>query len=99
MKTTIFCDVKEGKLTNSKRVREVVNSFEGKRIELTIQRARKRRSSPQNRYYWGCLIPIMQETFGEAWGEKPDKEAVHDFLKGEFNYKEVVNEDTAEVKG
>ncbi len=58
---------------------------EGKRVRVTVERFRNRRSSEQNRYYHGVVVPAI----GKAIGEQ-DMEAVHEMLKAEFNYQIVV---------
>lgn len=83
MKYTLLCKVKEGKLSNAKKIRQIVESFEGKTIELIISKASKKRSSPQNRYYWGCIVPIIKEALLQS-GNIFNDEHVHDLLKFKF---------------
>lgn len=54
-----------------------------------------KRSSQQNRYYFGIVVPLLQNAFKD-YGHQLTKEETHDFLKGKFNYLEVVNEETGE---
>lgn len=64
---------------------EVGRAFEGKRIEITVQRKKKRRSPEQNRYYWGLVLNILSHQFKE-WN--PDLEIttdiVHEWCKERF---------------
>lgn len=63
---------------------------------LTIEKKRVKRSLSQNAYYWGCIIPIVKDGLNDV-GYKMTKEAVHEYLKGEFNVTEVINERTGEI--
>lgn len=70
--------------------------FKGKEVTINISEKKKQKSSPQNKYYWGVIIPIVQEGMREI-GEPIDKSRVHDMLKGMFLYEEVVNKDSGEI--
>lgn len=52
--------------------------LEGKEVEVTIQRLRKRRSLNQNSYMWGVVYALM----AEAAGYTPEE--MHDALKIKF---------------
>lgn len=54
--------------------------LEGKDVRITVEEIKRRRSDKQNRYYWGCLIPMVTEMFLDA-GNTIDGEQVHEFLK------------------
>lgn len=98
MKHTITTEVKNGKLTrNRKLIMDVIASFEGKVIEITIQKKRKQRSNPQNRYYWGVIVPIWRNLLLNEWGEVHTNESTHEFLKMNFGYNERVDESTGEI--
>ena len=51
---------------------------EGARIELVLRKESKKRSDPQNKYYWGVVIPTLGEHFGYT------KDEMHDALKWLF---------------
>jgi hypothetical protein len=38
---------------------EVSSVYEGDDIEVSIKKHRSHRSNPQNRYYWGAVIPAL----------------------------------------
>ena len=98
MKHTITTEVKNSKLTrNRKLIMDVIASFEGKVIEITIQKKRKQRSNPQNRFYWGVIIPIWRNLLLNEWGEVHTNESTHEFLKMNFGYNERVDESTGEI--
>lgn len=69
----------------------------GKEVEVLIRKKRRYRSLPQNNYYWGVIVPMVQEALINTWGEKNiSKEQVHEILKRECNKKELINEETGE---
>lgn len=81
-------DVKDGVITLPKRLRkEVTAAFNDMDIEVTFKRKRKRRSNPQNKYYWGCVIPAIVQAMVELGndalqiGNTEHGELVHEFLK------------------
>lgn len=82
------------------RNRKVFNTqiarFTGKDVEITIARKRKLRSVPLNKYYWAVVVAMVRDRL-EDLGHEITGELVHDYLKGRFNCKEFVNENTAEV--
>lgn len=89
MKASIFGTVENGVLKcNRKTFQAIVESFNGKRIEISFTKARKSRSNQQNRYYWGCLIPILKSTLKDL-GNEFTPEQVHDMLKYKFLKKDV----------
>jgi len=97
-KVTISTQVKNGTLaTNRKKLSEIVASFEGKKIDITFERSRKKRSNEQNRYYWGVIIPMFQQGVNDCFGEIWDIKNTHEHLKSTFNREEKVNKKTAEV--
>ena len=82
---------------NKTALKTALLSFAGKDISIVIKRKYKQRSVPQNRFYWGVLIPHFQECIKDAWGEVRGVEETHEILKAVCNYKEVVNEQTGEI--
>lgn len=90
----------EGVITLPKRMRqEMVQHFSGKQIEVKVQRKRKYRSSPQNRYYWGVVIPFVLRGFIDlghnelSEGSDESKEAIHSLLKQRFLHNGYTVED------
>lgn len=84
-------------ITNRKLFDKDLLCFAGKEITGTIERKKKKRSSPQNRYYHACIVPICKEILKE-YGYLFTNENTHEFLKANFNTKELVNEKTGEVR-
>lgn len=84
-------EVKAGIITLPKSLRkEVVAAFNDTDIEVTFKRKRKRRSNPQNRYYWGCVIPAIVHAMIDLGndalqiGNSEHGELVHEFLKSKL---------------
>ena len=91
--------VVNGKLvSNRKPIQEAIATFEGKEIEISICKAKKKRSNPQNAFYWGVVVPIVRNGLIEI-GYKLTNERTHDFLKERFLKEELVNEETGELLG
>ena len=98
MKVEIDSKVVNGKLEkNRDLISEVIQSFEGKDIVITIEKKKKRRSNPQNAYYWSVVLPMMQTGFYNNLGEHVGIQEAHEFLKGRFLFREVVNQELGEV--
>lgn len=98
MKIQITSNVINGNLKrNRSQILETIKSFEGKDVLITFEKPKKQRSSNQNRYYHGVLIPILQNCIKESWGEIWSREKTHDFCKLQFNFIERVNESTGEI--
>lgn len=93
----IISQVKDGKLTrNIPQLTEVIKSFEGKEITIKIEKRKKKRSNPQNAYYYGVVIPIMRDALKDA-GYIMTNESVHDMLKLRFLKETILlNKDTGE---
>jgi len=73
--------IEKGKiiLEDSAGFKKYVQSFEGKKIQLSICKYKTKRSLKQNAYYFGVIIPIIADWVGED-----DKEAIHEALKNKF---------------
>ena len=51
---------------------------DGTRIEATFKQYRRQRTNPQNKYYWGVVVPILANHFGYT------KDEMHDALRWQF---------------
>lgn len=60
---------------------EIFRHFSGKRIEVKIDRLKKKRSPMQNAYYWAVIVPIFAGYMGYS---KSEYEIVHGILKEMF---------------
>lgn len=92
MKLSYYSDVKSGKLQKnvSERIANDLHSFEGKRIEVTIQRLKSRRSVQQNRLWW-LYVDIIAKEIGYT------KEEMHEICKFKFLKREKVDEGSGEI--
>lgn len=89
---------KDGKLTqNISMVRDFLKAWDNCVIHLTLHKKRNKRSNNQNSYYWGVIIPIIQNCLKTEWGEIFTSNDVHEFLKSNLNYEEKINQDTGQV--
>ena len=88
-----FGKVDDGKLTIFSRKDMVVDlqNIGSGFVELIIRLAGKR-TSPQNRYYFGAIIPIVQDGL-KAVGVTMSKEQTHELLKYKFLKREFITSD------
>jgi len=85
MKYEIRSNVENGILKRNRNLLiDAIKSFEGQNVIVTIEKAKKKRSNPQNAYYWGVLIGLTIEGIKNEWGEIWGIEKTHEFLKGKF---------------
>ena len=84
MKYEIRSNVVNGNLKRNRNlIIDAIQSFEGKEIIVTFERAKKKRSNPQNAFWHGVVIPIMQQALKDA-GHLMTNEQTHDLLKLRF---------------
>jgi hypothetical protein len=98
MNYEIISEVKNGSLTrNTNLIKDAIATFEGKQIVIKIEKSKKKRSTQQNRFYYGVIIPIVQNCLKEA-GHIMTNESTHDLIKLKFLKEALfVNEETGEV--
>lgn len=98
-KLEIISIVKDGKFTinATKQIKKAIADLEGKKIILTIDKFKGTRSSQENRYYWGCVIPAQIDCFKERWGELFTKDMVHDWNKSNIWNTEKIDLETGEI--
>ena len=90
--------IKNGVLSirNRKLFDKAVLSFGDCEIELKISKKSRKRTSPQNRYYWGVIVFYWQQILEQEHGDHVTQAQTHEFLKSNFNYFEIVNKETGE---
>ena len=98
MNYEIRSEVKNGTLTrNVNLIKDAIATFEGKQIVIKIEKFKKKRSTQQNRFYFGIVVPIVQNCLKEA-GHIMTNESTHDLIKLKFLKETLfVNETTGEV--
>lgn len=92
MKLEYYSDVKEGKLQKniSQKIANELKHFEGKRVEIRIEKLKSTRSMQQNRYWW-LAVTILANELGY------DKNEMHEICKMKFLKLEKVCKITGEI--
>lgn len=87
-----FSNVTEGKFQKnvSQLIASELRHFEGKRVQLTIEKLKSSRSAEQNRLWW-MYITILSKELGYS------KDEIHEIAKFKFLKCEKVNERTGEI--
>ena len=83
---------------------EVRAMFAGRDFVAVFRPATKRRSSDQNRYYWGVVLPMLAEAFQDAGNaispnNPDDLKDLHDFLKARFLPPRILADGRGEAHG
>lgn len=78
------------------RIRHDAKAFAGQEIEVSIQRKRKHRTDPQNRYYWGIVVEMVRHGMKEM-GDDVTQDQAHEFLKWRFLRVQKIDEHTGEI--
>lgn len=63
---------------------QAFRAFEGLDVTITIEKAKKKRSDQQNRYYHGVIIPLIQDAINTQTGDYWEREMIHNFLREKF---------------
>ena len=94
-KEVFILEAKNGLLVNNKAFIAFANSFKKDGKYLIEKSGTNKRSEQQNRYYFGIVVPLVQEGIKHL-GTELTKQETHEFLKGKFNYQEISNKETGE---
>jgi hypothetical protein len=83
---------------NRNLVLNAIKYFNDKEVVITFTKPKKARSNGQNRYYWGLVLPLIQNGLLEATGELRSCDNIHyKILLPLFSpTNEIVNKDTGE---
>lgn len=83
---------------NRNLVLNAIKSFNDKDVVITFSKPKKNRSNNQNRYYWGLVLPLIQNGLLDATGELRSIDNIHyKILLPLFApTNEIVNKDTGE---
>lgn len=81
-----------GKINDAELFWEMLKTYEGKRIDITITRHTEKRTTPQNKYYWGVIIKLIRN-FSLEKGYDFTEDDWHEYIisKGYFGYKDSIN--------
>lgn len=96
-KSTAYLEDGLLKLRNSKEATKFCQSLNCAEFTVTFEKKKAIRSLEQNAYYWSAVVPLMRQGF-EDLGNTFTLESAHEFIKSEFNFKEIINEKTGEIK-
>ena len=61
-------------------IKNFLKKNEGKEISIEIKKISYQRSNPQNKFYWGVWIPIIQQALSELSGELVSIEETHNIV-------------------
>lgn len=87
--------IRDGEIVNKKAVKVLFDALKDGKYLIEINDHNKR-SSPQNRYYWGLVVPMVKRGLYEHGTEVTEQE-VHEYFKAKFNVTAILNESTGEV--
>lgn len=97
MKNSVFFHISNNEITNKKLVRQAFECLKDGRYLLSIE-SNNNRSTQQNKYYFGSVLPLIKEGLKEiGYREITTVEQTHELLKFMFLKKQIVNENTGEV--
>jgi len=85
------------KISRRSELDEVLQSFDGKEFQITVEKKKKSRSNQQNRYLHALFTIFRNEL--NALGNRFTMEQVKELCKAKFATIDVVNEATGEVIG
>jgi hypothetical protein len=95
-KYTFDGQVKDNRLRiyDEQAMKNTYQYFEGCPVWVTIEKARNKRSNPQNAYLWGVCYKLISDFTGYEIDE------VHEICKAKFlpSERELVNKDTGEIE-
>lgn len=93
MKLTYYTSINDSgemQRNTAAQIKEEIKHFRGKRVEISIQKLKSKRSDRQNRLYW-LYVNIISKELGYT------KEELHEIIKMKFLKREKVHEATGEV--
>jgi hypothetical protein len=75
--------IKDSKLFLDKgeKFKQHLQSLNGKRVQVTVEKIKNSRTISQNRYYWGVVVKLIAQHTGH------DPEQIHELLKQMFSPK------------
>lgn len=83
--------IRNGEIENKSQVKKLFDQLHDGKWLIEIAQANKR-SDQHNRYYFGLVVPLVQNGIRDL-GTELTKEETHEWLKGKFNFTEVMNQD------
>lgn len=98
MKLTLDIQVRDTKITFGRdTLAQYVKSLPDGYYKVSIEKESRKRGIQQNKYYWGCVVPIVRQGLLDV-GIRMDTDEVHNLLKYRFLVVEHVTQDGEVVK-
>lgn len=97
-KIEIQTEIENGKFKENRDfILQAIETYEGKKVTVTIERYYKQRSNDQNAYYWAVIVEHWKNIIREEWGEIWTTQEAHEFLKTNLNSDVFVDDNTGEL--
>lgn len=96
IRASVILHIRNGEIANKSAVKKLFDQLQDGKYIIEINKHNKR-SNPQNRYYWGLVVPMIKTGIKDM-GTDLTIEETHEFLKAKFNCSELRNEETGEVE-
>lgn len=89
----IITNIVNGKPDKLEEFLQLCAMFDGKKVDIDVNRHKDKRTNPQNRYWRGVVIPLITSYMNKLGNDLTEDE-VHDFYKskGYFGYKDVMGD-------
>jgi hypothetical protein len=85
-----------GSISNKKVVADAFNQLEDGRYKVVIS-SYKKRSLPQNAYYWAAMLPMVKDGLREVgYNEVKSLDDAHEILKHLFLKRKLSNDNTGD---
>lgn len=94
----LILNISNRKVINIAELKSAFSSLKDGKHFVTVKDYRKR-SLPQNAYYHGVMVPMIQKgLFENGFDDVTTNEEAHEIIKMEFLSKRVVSKQTGDVK-
>ena len=93
----VVIHISNRKVVNMKEFQEAFNQLKDGKHLVTVKDMRKR-SMPQNAYYWGVIVPMVRKGLYEAgYDEVTTNDDAHEVMKHIHLRKRIVSKQTGDV--
>jgi len=95
-----YIRIRDGAILIDKKERffDAIRALRNGLYTLKAEKVYDNRSSKQNRYYWGVVLPAYVEGILTEWGEVISQEEAHESLKQQFSFEEKLNNEGKSVR-
>jgi hypothetical protein len=85
-----------GKISeNIPLMQEALRLFDNEDVTIIIEKTKRKRSGPQNAFYWGCVLPYITWGIIELGNEWTDEDS-HILMRSKFLQKAILINDDGE---